>query len=346
MAFSEYYKIRRRFMGSEGFVKFLKERKLSEKQIEGHISIVKKFEKFLKKLDKPKTLASATASNLNKFSTLMTKKKLNTYDNYIALARYGKFIRNDKLYVAAVSLIDGAEALETLYDKLGKTVGETKRDTIFKAIDMHLGTPNLKKTKSMAKIMERMENLVNPETCKKILSSGLRILEDKFFLDEKKKYEECGGIDEYLKRKGDDFIAELKGIKKNKELYFNQEITDEVIEFVESHPEIRQGVRKGNIIYEAKIPYQAKEYLTEKDENKKRYYYCHCPWVKESLKKGHTDISPVFCNCSAAFHKKPYDVIFGKPIKAEVIESVVRGDLWCKFAIHLPESVTKKERHK
>ncbi|MCX6087568.1 MAG: hypothetical protein NTV78_00080, partial [Caldiserica bacterium] len=169
---------------------------------------------------------------------------------------------------------------------------------------------------------------------------------DKYYLDEKKKYEECEGIDEYLKRKGDDFIAELKGIKKNKELYFNQEITDKVIEFVESHPEIRQGVRKGNIIYETKIPYQAKEYIAEKDENKKRYYYCHCPWVKESLKKGHTDIPPVFCNCSAAFHKKPYDVIFGKPIKAEVIESVVRGDLWCKFAIHLPESVTKKERHK
>jgi hypothetical protein len=333
-------------MDRKSFVKFLSERKLSEKQIEGHISIVKKFEKFLEGLDKPKTLASASASSLNKFSTLMIMKKLNTYDNYLALARYGKFIRNDKLYVAAVSLIDGAEAMDTLYDKLGESVGETKRDRIFKAIDMHLGIPNLKKTQNMAKVMRRMENLVTPETRKRILSRGLRILEDKYYLDEKKKYEECGGIDEYLKRKGDDFIAELKGIKKNKELFFNQEITDEVIEFVESHPEIRQGVRKGNIIYETKIPYQAKEYIIEKDENKKRYYYCHCPWVKESLKKGHTDIPPVFCNCSAAFHKKPYDVIFGKPIKAEVIESVVKGDLWCKFAIHLPESVTKKERPK
>ncbi len=40
------------------------------------------------------------------------------------------------------------------------------------------------------------------------------------------------------------------------------------------------------------------------DPDQKRYHYCHCPRVKESLSAGRSNISPVFCNCSAAYMKK------------------------------------------
>ena len=63
---------------------------------------------------------------------------------------------------------------------------------------------------------------------------------------------------------------------------------------------------------------------------------CHCPWVKESLKNGKSEIPPRFCECSAGFHKKRYELIFGQPLKAEIIQSVLKGDDWCKIAIHLP----------
>ena len=114
-----------------------------------------------------------------------------------------------------------------------------------------------------------------------------------------------------------------------------------MIEYVRREPEIGQGVRVGNVIYETKIPHQAKEYLAETDEDKKRYYYCHCPWVKESLKAGRSDISPTFCNCSAAFHKRSWDVIYGQSLQADVLETVLKGDLRCRFAIHLPEAVNQ-----
>jgi hypothetical protein len=80
----------------------------------------------------------------------------------------------------------------------------------------------------------------------------------------------------------------------------------------------------------------AKKYLHEKDPKKKRYYYCHCPWVREAILSG-VKISPNFCYCSAGFEKRPWDVIFDQPVKADVIESVLRGDLVCKFAIHIPK---------
>jgi hypothetical protein len=82
-----------------------------------------------------------------------------------------------------------------------------------------------------------------------------------------------------------------------------------------------------------------REFLAAVDKRLKRYYYCHCPWVKEALKDGDSGISPVFCNCSAGFHKKRWEVLLEQPLKAEVVESILKGDDWCKFAIHLPEDL-------
>jgi hypothetical protein len=120
-------------------------------------------------------------------------------------------------------------------------------------------------------------------------------------------------------------------------LYFTQPITDGVIDFVRAHPEINPGVLEGNVLYEAKIPYMTQAFLAETDEHMRRYYYCHCPWVRESLRQGDVSVSPTFCHCSAGFHKKPWEVIFGQPLKADLVETVLNGDPWCKFAIHLPE---------
>jgi hypothetical protein len=80
-----------------------------------------------------------------------------------------------------------------------------------------------------------------------------------------------------------------------------------------------------------------REYLAETDEKMKSYYYCHCHWVRDSLKAGDTRVSPTFCHCSAGFHKKSWELILDQPLEAEMVESVLQGDPWCKFAIHLPE---------
>jgi hypothetical protein len=82
-----------------------------------------------------------------------------------------------------------------------------------------------------------------------------------------------------------------------------------------------------------------KEYLAETDEQMRRYYYCHCPWVKEALKTDDARIPPTFCSCSAGFHKKRWEVIFDQPLRAEIVESVLKGDMWCQIAIHLPAGV-------
>lgn len=318
-------------MDSQVFHKFLEERKFPPERIDTFLAFA---EKFVAACD-GKSLAEAFPS----FSARMIAEGLNAFDNYYAIALYGRFLKDNALLLAALELIDGGEVLDNLYKKTGEVLGETRRDEIFTGVELiPLGTPIAEKPAAMRVMIERLER-AEPQACKQILSSGLRDLPDEYYAGTKKKFEECANIDEYLLLKKQDLITELETVRREGRLYFNQEITDEVIEYVRREPEIGQGVRVGNIIHETKIPHQAREYLAETDEDKKRYYYCHCPWVKESLKAGRSDISPTFCNCSAAFHKKPWEVIFGQTLQADVLESVLQGNLRCRFAIHLPEKI-------
>jgi hypothetical protein len=313
----------------------LEERQVPENQIEYHISLAERFEEWV--LER-RTGAPATADDVRVFAAILVGEQLNTWDNLATLVRYGRFVQNNEVYIAGIELLDGSEALDRLYEKLGQAVGEQKRDEVFAGIELPpLGTPSSEKPGITQAIMERMERLVDADTCQEILSGGLRHLEDAWYLDERAKYAECRDIDEYLDRKGRQFIAQLEQIRDDGGLFFTQPINDEVIDFVRGHPEIAQGVRDGAVLYEVKIPYMAREYLAETDERMKRYYYCHCPWVRESLKEGDVHVSPTFCQCSAGFHKKSWEVVFDRRLEAEIVETVLKGDPWCKIAIHLPE---------
>lgn len=320
-------------MDKKGFHQFLETRELSESEIEESISLAERFENFLK-ASKP------TKEDVKTFSVFLIEEGINTQANFYALARYGRFLGNNEVYVAVVDLLDGAEAMDSLYEKAGQVLGEQKRDKVFEGVKLPpLGLPNDEKVKVTQVVMERLESLAAPQECDEILSNSLRHLEDAWFRDEKQLYLDCQNLDEFLDKNAQNFIAQLERLKDEGQLFFTQEITDKVIEYVRSQPMIARGVREGDILYEVKIPHMTKEYLAETDEQMKRYYYCHCPWVKEALKSGDARISPTFCSCSAGFHKKRWEVIFGQPLRAEIVESVLKGDKWCKIAIHLPEGV-------
>jgi hypothetical protein len=79
--------------------------------------------------------------------------------------------------------------------------------------------------------------------------------------------------------------------------------------------------------------------LAETDPVMKRYYACHCPWARESIKNGNLQLNPIFCNCSGGFSKKPWEIIFEQELKVQVLESALKGDSRCRFAVHLPETL-------
>ncbi|UCC44093.1 MAG: hypothetical protein JSU65_13430 [Candidatus Zixiibacteriota bacterium] len=321
------------------FESFLTEKDIPESKAGQYLAIAEKFDDFLKQIEHKPSADLSMHEQVNRFSEMLIDQGLNTRDSYRALMAYGQYLKNNDIYIVALELIDGAEALDNLYARIGKKLGQQKQDEIFdSAKPPPLGTPTCQMPGITRIVMERLETAADATTIAGMLSGSLRDLKDEWFEGVREKFLQCRDIDEFIERKGEDFISSLERLRDQSELFFTQEIDDNVIEFVRTNPEIRQGVRKGDVLYETKIPYMTREWLAEADESLQRYYYCHCPWVRESLKEGQIPVSPTFCICSAGFHKRYWEVAVDQPLQAEVVETVLKGDHRCRFAIHLPET--------
>lgn len=56
---------------------------------------------------------------------------------------------------------------------------------------------------------------------------------------------------------------------------------------------------------------------------------CSCPLVKEGT------TPPSFCDCTLGWQEAAYSSILGRPVKAELKESILRGDKRCAFQIKI-----------
>lgn len=111
---------------------------------------------------------------------------------------------------------------------------------------------------------------------------------------------------------------------------------DEVLKAMYEDPAWYENpIRKGNIIYVKKVPYNQKGYQEAKTEAEKKRNYCHCPLVREYL----DEIPFTFCYCGSGWYRQQWEGILQKPVKIEMVKSLLKGDDTCEFAIHLPKEV-------
>ena len=318
-------------MDREGFRQLLINRKVAPEKMEASIDLAERFEKFI-----AASGGRADATTTWAFCQLLIQEEQNTYDNLVTVARYGRFTRNNDIYIAILELLDGAEAQPNLYKKVAETFGETVRDEVFTGVgEAPLGVPGSEKPRLVHPVIKRLVERQGEEAVEELLSSCLRDLPDTYYRGERRKYLKAHDIDEYIKKRHQSFVRRIQKCLRNGELFFAQKITDEVVKFVKENPEIESGVREGNILYVSKIPYNTKAFLVENDPVMKRYHACHCPWAREAIKNGES-VEPIFCYCSGGFSKKSWEVIFGQTLRVEVLESALQGDFRCRFAIHLP----------
>ena len=336
-------------MDEKGYRAFIAEgrrvrKDLSERDIRSNIKLVEEFEEFLSRRSPPKDFHGATKSDFEGFIRELGKTGRNSEENIIAIIRYARFDENKAVELSGVQMLDGATVMETLSEILKDAVGSVCHKRIFSDIDLPpIGSSIEGWPKVTKKLMERLESELDESTWKGALLAGPHNAPDEYYLPEKRKYEQSKDIDQFLERRAEEFIGLLKEHMTEGTLFFNQEIDRDVLEFVRNNPEIAGGIRDGDIIYEAKIPYMTREYLREEDEKMRRYYYCHCPWTREAIRTG-LHVSPNFCYCSAAFMKKPWDIIFGQPVAVEIVSSVLSGDSVCRFAIRIPEEHTTEQK--
>lgn len=332
-------------MDIEGFKKFCVEKKYSKEIVEKALEVVKEFNGFIQETNR--SIDSATEEDVHNFAKEMITTGKNKKENYYALIRYCYFSGNEAMLIALYELLDGSDVLDNLSSELFEAVGEKKGKEILADIDFPaLGTTADKKPVIIKKVIERLEENIDEKTCHKILVSNLHGIPKESYKGQREKFLKAKNVDEYLKERNAAFVKTLEKHRDEKTLFYTQEIDDEVIKHVKDNPQIEGGVRKGNIIYTEKIPYMTKQFLHETDENMKKYYYCHCSWVRDALKTGETKVPAKFCKCSAGYYKNQWDVILDQPVDVEVVETILDDDSRCLFAIHLPEEVVKKAEQK
>jgi hypothetical protein len=157
-------------LDKEGYRRYLADREnpIPEEEIVETTKVVERFEEFLKQFGK--SLDNASAAEVNRFSKMLIDERLNTYTSYVALSRYGFFIKNMDLYLAVLELLDGAEVMNVLNERLGEHIGETKRDEILPKNQLPpLGLPSTEKIEVTREVLKKLNKVLTPEDCKKVL---------------------------------------------------------------------------------------------------------------------------------------------------------------------------------
>jgi hypothetical protein len=319
-------------MDREAFRGMLQARELTEEQIASSIAMAERFEAYLGEPGRAPSADTAWA-----FSEMLIERGDNTEDNYLALIRFCRLIRDDEMFVALLELADGGEVGDNLYRRVGERFGTEIRDEVFAGIGVApYGTPSPEKPAFMHPVLERLEARVGHDACSELMSACLRDLPNDAYRPARERFAQAGDIDTYLRRRKEGFVAELEECRREGRPYYAQEVTDDVLDFVRADPEMGGGRREGDVVYETKIPYMTARYLEETDPTLRRYYACHCPWARDAIRDGSVRLEPVLCQCSGGYHKKHLEVIFERPLRVEVLESALEGDDRCRFAIRLP----------
>ena len=327
-------------MREKEYREFLRERKREEKDIQEAIAAVLEFESELKK--KEIALESASIDDLRDYLSLLMSNDKNSLERIRALAYYYYFVKRNDLYIYFTSILGGRTVLSSISERLTSLVDVETMQRVFDGIETPpLGTPPEKLPYVSKRLMDRIKKELSPEVYRRVLAGNHHKIPLEAFDNLKKLYDEVDNIDEFLREKHKRAVTELEEFATEGMIWYEQEITPRVVDFVRNNQEILGGVRKGNKIYFTKIPYDPDAYIQETDPLMTRYHACHCPLARASILTGDPEISPDWCYCSAGYGKLPYDIIFEEEVEIEMLENALAGDPRCRFSIKIPQGKYK-----
>jgi effector-binding domain-containing protein len=116
------------------------------------------------------------------------------------------------------------------------------------------------------------------------------------------------------------------------------EAVDAVSAFMANDPgwNEKEQYRTGRVLYHTKNPADPQGYADAKNDEEKRAAYCFCPVIRTKLDKG---MPITYCYCGAGWYRQQWETATGKPVRVEVLQSVLKGDPVCQFAVHLSEDL-------
>lgn len=288
------------------------------------------------------SLETAAVENIRLSIRGLIDAARNDPETLFAQARYFYLTGRKEIYIYYTSLLGGAGVIESIRERLGDLTDSGTRDRLLGAFATPpLGSEPADFPEFTRALMDRLETALPEQTVQRVLAGNHHSIPPSAFEEEALLYRQAASMDEYLIARHERQVLELQRHCDTGTVWYEQTITQEVVDFVAANPEIQSAVQTGDTLYTTKIPYDPARYLSETDPVRKRYYACHCPFVREAILRGETDLSPNWCYCSGGFVKHPFEVILGRELRVTLLESALKGDSVCRFAIHLDGAAEK-----
>jgi effector-binding domain-containing protein len=146
--------------------------------------------------------------------------------------------------------------------------------------------------------------------------------------DPEKKYQVLSGCAHVF---SDERIGHLRSIYERR-----REIDDVLQEMYKDPAWYEDPVRKGNVLYMRKVPYDPEGYEQGATPVERRKAYCHCAFVRPYLDQVPARMSPTFCWCGSGWYRRLWEGILGQPIKIDHVETLLKGHDQCTLTITLP----------
>jgi hypothetical protein len=216
---------------------------------------------------------------------------------------------------------------ERFAENIEAVAGREMREQIMSGVDVLPSGPDASSTIVWTiDAIERLEHQVDTRTCIDIMTGCACQYPKDELHDIKRTYNRTGDIRTAHTMLQEKFVTFLRR---------HVGLTDEVITDIIGRGWGLAGVLDGDVVIATKIPKSGflKDYLEERDPDKKRALYCHCPRVRNILKTCNAVLSPTYCYCGAGFYRGIWEEILERPTRVELLKTVMRGDDVCQFKV-------------
>jgi hypothetical protein len=284
-------------------------------------------------------LVDGSVKDFQEYVAYLMKEGMNSYDELMAVGRYVYLLDLKEPWIYYAAILGGTSVYPSIRDSLSKIAGSEVCDIIFSQVDVPpLGSDPDEYPEATFQLMKQLHKELPPEVYRRVLAGNHHRIPVEAFFTQREWLQKLGGdVDAWLKKMHNASVAELEEYYKKDKVWYEQVITQDIIDYVKNNQEILSGIRVGEWIYNTKFPYSPQKYLEETDPRMKRFYMCHCPLARAAVLEDHTKIPMDWCYCSAGYGKLRYDVAFGEETEVEVLESVFNGSDKCRFRIKIPE---------
>ncbi|MBN2604976.1 MAG: hypothetical protein JXR62_04045, partial [Bacilli bacterium] len=287
-------------MNLDKLLKLYRDRGISDVVTNEAIRVLMMFDAYQKQQNCPEI----TLSLIDDFLRVFVQSQANNVEAILALARYFYLEGKNDLYIHMTKYLGGIGVIDSIKNRIETYASPEQSSAIFDDFnEPPIGTSPVDVVYYTEKLMKRIEKHLSMSEIKKCLAGNNHSVSKEPFLKEKEIYEQSNSLDEYLKDYHQRKILELTAHFEKGIVWYEQNITKRVLDFVKNNQEILSAKRVGNKLYMTKIPYDIEAYLDANTDIEKAYYACHCPFAREAVKKEDVNISSNWCYCSGGFEK-------------------------------------------